>query len=149
VNLNLPRLSRVTLVLLITGMSAWPAYSAAIRCRSDPTVLLTNGTVIDLSADIDAALWDVSAVNYTIHIPSKAHVLAVIRTPDWPTTMETFTIVADSVDQRYDTTTVVKTKATGVAVQANLIVKTLCNLISLGSTSGLDRQPLRVVINTR
>lgn len=148
-NLNLPRLSRVTLVLLIAGMCAWPAYSAAIRCRSDPAVILTDGTVIDLSADIDAALWDIKAINYTIHVPSKARVLAVIRTPNWPTTLESFTVVSDSADQRYDTSTVVVTRATGVAVQANLIVKTLRNLISMGSTSGLDRQPLRVVINTR
>ncbi len=147
-NFNLPRLSRAALVLLISGMGAWPAYSAAIRCRSDPAVILTDGTVIDLSADIDAALWDIRAINYTIHVPSKVHALLVIRTPNWPTTLETFNILSDSATQRYDTSTVVVTRPTGVAVQANLIVKTLRNLIAVGSTSGLDRQQLRVIINT-
>jgi len=148
-SLCLRRLTPVTLVLLLTGMAAWPARGAGLRCRSDPTVLLTDGTIIDLAADIDEALWNVTAVNYTIHVPSKAHVIAVVRTPHWPTTVETFTVVSDSPEGRYDTTTIVHTKKTGVGVSAQLVVKTLRNLISIAGTQGLDRQPLKVLITTR
>jgi hypothetical protein len=148
VNLNLRRLTLGTLVIFITGMAAWPAYPAGLRCRSDPVVLLTDGTIIDLSADVDAALWDVSSVHYTVHVPCTAHVLAVVRTPNWPTTLETFNVVSDATQGRYDTSTVVHTKQTGVGVTASLVVKTLRNLISMASTSGRDRQPLRVMLYT-
>src|SRR5690349_4855527 len=97
----------VALVLAVLGPEA--GYAAGIRCRSDPAVVLSNGAIIDLSADIDANLWDVQTVDYVLHVPAGVQALAVVRTPNWPTTKETFRIVADQPKNVYDSTTVVTT----------------------------------------
>ena len=63
---------------------------------------------------------------------------------NWPTTKETFRIVADSQAKVYDSTTLVKTKRRGVAVTANLLVN-----LSFASASGLDGQLLRAMVTIR
>jgi hypothetical protein len=144
------RLTRATLVVLITGMCAWPAYPAAIRCRSDPAVVLSDGTVLDLSADIDANLWDITSIEYTIHLPCKTKALLAVGTPNWPTTLEKFTIYSDSSTGVYDTQTVVRTRYTGTAVTANLLVLPLLKLFpSVASASGIQGQSVRVKVTTR
>jgi len=112
-------------------------------------VILSDGTILDLSADIDALLWDVGSVNYTVHVPAGLHVIGVIRTPNWPTTKETFTILTDSTAGRYDTATVVTTRQRNVGVSANLLVKTALLKIGMASASGQDRQTLRAIVTFR
>jgi len=118
-----------------------PAYSGALRCRSDPAVILSNGTVLDLSADVDAMLWDISSVQYTVHVPEGVWAILVVRTPNWPGTKESFKIVSDAPAKVYDTTTLVKTTRRGVAVTANLLVN-----LNFASTRGSDLQPLRTTV---
>lgn len=137
------RVAAVALIGFLTVVPP-PAYTGAFRCRSDPAVVLSNGTLIDLSADIDALLWDVTSVQYTLHVPAGLWAIAVVRTPSWPATKETFRIVADSKPKVYDSTTVVKTAYRGVAVTANLLVNT-----SFASATGSDGQPLRAMVTTR
>src|SRR5690349_8737564 len=45
--------------------------AAFTSCKSDPTVLLSNGAVLDLQADIADSYGtaDVKSVQYTIHVP--------------------------------------------------------------------------------
>lgn len=137
------RIAAVALVGLLTVLPP-PAYTGLLRCRSDPAVLLSNGTLIDLSADIDAMLWDVASVNYTLYVPSGLRAILIIRTPNWPGTKETFTIVSDKPPKVYDSTTIVKTKRPGIGVTANLLVN-----LSFASARGWDGQPLRVGVTTR
>ena len=139
---KLSAVAAITAAVLLAALSP-EAGAAAFRCRSDPAVLLSNGSIIDISADIDALPWDIQTVDYTMHVPAGVRVLLVIRTPSWPTTRETFKVVADQPAGTYDTFTVVKTRDRS-AVRANLTVKTLTNLIEIGSKDGYDRQLLRL-----
>jgi hypothetical protein len=65
---------------------------------------------------------DITSIEYTIHLPCKTKALLAVGTPNWPTTLEKFTIVSDSTTGVYDTQTVVRTKYSGSAVTANLLV---------------------------
>lgn len=137
------RIAAVALIGLLTVLPP-PAYTGLLRCRSDPAVLLSNGTLVDLSADIDAMLWDVKSVNYTLYVPAGLRAILVIRTPSWPTTKETFKIVANQAPKVYDSTTIVYTKRTGTGVTANLLVS-----LSFASARGWDRQLLKAGVTTR
>jgi hypothetical protein len=134
---------------VILAALAQDAAGGALRCRSDPAVLLSNGAIVDLSADIDSLLWDIERVDYTMHIPAGLSVVAVVRTPTWPTTKETFNVVADQAPGVYDTRTLVRTKKAGVAVTANLIVKTLTNILGLRSQDGKSGEVIRVGMSVR
>lgn len=146
-NLMTRRAGTAALALLLAIMTTAPAPAAEMRCKSDPTILLSDGTIIDLSADIGAPLWEVTSISYVVHIPAGKKAVAVISTPNWPTTIEHFTLVSDGRAGRYDTRTVVET-ARGGDVTANLIVVPLGGLPRLAATSGWSGQPLRVLIRT-
>jgi hypothetical protein len=150
VKLSLRSLTRAALVLFITGTSVWPASSASFRCRSDPLVLLSDGTLLDLSADVDVMLWDITAVEYRIHVPANTKVLAVIPTPNWPGTLEKITVVTDQPARTYDTHTTVKTRKPNGAVRANLLVRPLLSLLpTLRSVEGTQGKSIRVAIVTK
>jgi hypothetical protein len=139
---KLSTVATITAAVLLAALSP-EAGAAAFRCRSDPAVLLSNGSVVDISADIDAYPWDIQTVDYTMRVPAGLKVLLVIRTPSWPTTRETFRVVADQPAGVYDTVTVVKTRERS-AVRANLTVKTLLNVIELGSKDGMSEEPIQL-----
>ena len=136
----------VTLAVVFAALSAASAWAGegALRCRSDPAVLLSNGAVVDISADIAALPWDVVAVDYTMRVPAGLRVVATIRTPSWPTTKETFNVVADQPPGVYDTTTTVRTRNAGVPVTASLLVKTLTNLLDLRKKDGKSGEPIQL-----
>jgi hypothetical protein len=138
--------SRVVLAVLVgvLGLIPPPAYTGALRCRSDPVVVLSNGTLIDLSADVEAMLWEIASVNYTLHVPRGLRAILVVRTPNWPGTKETFRIVDDQPPKTFDSTTTVFTKRRGVGVTANLLVN-----LKYAAARGWDGQPLRVGFTTR
>jgi len=137
---------RIAAAILIAVLALIPpsAYTAALRCRSDPVVVLSNGTLIDLSADVDALLWDIASVNYTLHVPQGLTAILIVRTPNWPGTKETFRIVDDQPPNTFDSTTTVLTKRPGVGVTANLLVN-----LQYAAARGWDGQPLRVGVTTR
>jgi hypothetical protein len=149
-NLSIRRLTRAALVLLITGTCVWPANSASLRCRSDPAVLLSDGTLLDLSADVDAMLWDITSVEYIIHVPATTKALAVIPTPNWPGTLEKIVVLSDMPARTYDTQTTIRTRQATTAVRANLLVKPLLQVLpSLKSVDGVQAKPIRVTIVTK
>jgi hypothetical protein len=150
VKLSIRSLTRAALVLFITGSCVWPAHSASFRCRSDPAVLLSDGTLLDLSADVDAMLWDITSVEYIIHVPATTKVLAVIPTPNWPGTLEKIVVLTDMPARTYDTQTTIKTRRATTAVRANLLVRPLLSLLpSLKSVEGVQAKPIRVTIVTK
>jgi hypothetical protein len=126
------------LALAVVLLSILPAQAAMLGCRSDPAVVLSNGLVLDLSADIAAKPWEVQQVVYTLHIPRGVNAVAILRTRTWPTSVERFVITADNAPGRYDSTTVVYTRRKGVAVTANLLVG-----LQLARAAGHDREVLR------
>ena len=137
---------RVAVAVLFAVLALIPpsAYTAALRCRSDPVVVLSNGTLIDLSADVDAMLWDIASVNYTLHVPQGLRAILIVRTPNWPGTKETFRIIDDQPQKTFDSTTTVFTKRPGIGVTANLLVN-----LQFAAARGWDGQPLRVGVQTR
>ena len=148
--LSIRRLTRAALVVMIAGGFAWPAYPAALRGRSDPAVLLSDGTLLDISADVDAMLWDITSVEYVIHLPAGTKALAVIPTPNWPGTLEKITVLSDMPARTYDTQTTVRTRRSTTAVRANLLVRPLLSVLpSLKSVDGLQGKPIRVTIVTK
>ncbi|HET7746117.1 MAG TPA: hypothetical protein VFM29_02375 [Vicinamibacteria bacterium] len=134
------------LLLVVTTLglgSTTPGHAGELRCMSDPVVLLSDGTVIDLTASIATELWNVESVNYVLRVPAGSFAVAVLRTPNWPTTVETFSVIADQPAGRYDGTTTVRTADPGVEVQARLLVGT-----SLVVADGIASQKLRTVVST-
>lgn len=135
--------SRVTpaiaLAGLLTVLSAVSTEAGLLKCKSDPIVLLSDGTEVDLTADIDTLPWNVTNVNYTLHVPKGLNTLLIIRTPAWLTTIERFSVIADQQQGHYDSTTLVKTSSPSIRVTAKLLVR-----LAFGSAKGLTGQNLRV-----
>ncbi len=65
--------------LLAGGLPA-PSAHAALACRSDPIVVLSNGVTLELSATIFDDVSDVQQVNYTLQAPKGVTVQRVITT---------------------------------------------------------------------
>ncbi len=120
------------------------AHARLAMCRSDPLVLLSDGTVLDISADIGALLWDVEDVHYDLHIPKGLSVVVSVSTPNWPTTVEHFTVYADNPPGTFTSTTTVFTREENTPVTANFLVNTIYRTLD-----GVSGQPLTVEIKTR
>lgn len=131
----------IALAGLFSVLSAVSTEASLLRCKSDPVVLLSDGTEVDLSADIDALPWEVTNVYYTLHVPKGLDTLLVIRTPAWLTTIERFKIIADQQQGHYDATALVKTSRGSVRVTAKLLVR-----LSFASVKGMADQNLRVQV---
>jgi len=65
---------------LLSGLLAVNTAHAAIGCRSDPIVVLSNGVTLDLSATIYDDSSDVQQVNYTLQAPAGVWVQQAITT---------------------------------------------------------------------
>jgi hypothetical protein len=135
----------VGLAFVMFVMPSHPAAAADPGCRSDPIVLLSNLTTLDLSADIAADLSDVITVDYTLHLPSEVQAVLVLSTPSWPTTTERLHIYSDNIPDHYTLTVVVTTRQPGVAVTANMVrLLSKQTILAAGATSGHDQQSLTV-----
>jgi len=119
------------------------AHAVTAGCRSDPVIILSNGTTLDVSADIAAPLWDVNGVTYTVHIPAGLRAIATVSTPSWPTTLERLVVIADNPSGLYTTETVVTTRQHQVAVTANTALVLLSSItLAAVSTPGYDGENL-------
>ena len=138
----------IVLALFLTLWGSRSAEASNAGCRSDPLVVLSNGTTLDLSADIATALWDVRSVTYTLHIPAGLAVVAVVSTPSWPTTVEQFTVYADNGRGVYTSDTLVETRQEGVSVTANTALVSLFHVVvAAQSVGGQDRQHLAINVH--
>lgn len=137
-------LSTILALLLSVFPHSQPAYARLAVCRSDPLVLLSDGTVLDISADIGALLWDVKEVHYTLHIPAGLKVVVSVSTPNWPTTVERFTVYADNPPGTFTSTTTVFTREENTPVTANFLVNTTYRTLD-----GVSGQPLTMEIKSR
>ncbi len=71
--------------VLLAGLSAGSlgahhAQAAFIGCRSDPIVILSNGVVLDLSANIADDVSDIKQISYVLQAPQGVTVLDAIST---------------------------------------------------------------------
>ena len=58
------------------------AHADSVGCRADPAVLLSDGTVVDLSAAIAVDAANVQEVAYALHIPVGVGVVGWATTGD-------------------------------------------------------------------
>lgn len=132
------------MVLPVNGiMAGW------MQCRSDPVVILSNGIVMDLSADISVYPWQVQQVDYTLHVPAGVSLVAVIPTPLWVTTIETFNLVDDAPPGEYHSVTTVYTSKRRAQVTANNILLSATGIqLDLQSASGIERRPIHIFMHT-
>ncbi len=134
--------SRRTLPFLVATLAALfamtaPAYAAASVCRTDPVVILTDGTIIDISASIDTPLFNLQHVTYELHGPVGSRVLLVLRTPNLPNTTESFQFYADGPADQIETDTLVTTSTSNAGVTATTLVGLRMRSVSGGANEHL------------
>lgn len=125
--------------VLLTGLVRTPALAKLVSCRSDPVVVLSDGTIVDVSADIETLPFRVTEVHYTLHIPEGLTPILIIHTPTWLTTTETFTIFSDMPPNRYSSETTVSTVSSNIGVTARMLVN-----LGTGKAQGFSGQALRI-----
>src|SRR5438270_10644123 len=93
------------LLLLVVPGSLRPrlAMAGLVGCRSDPVVLLSNGSALDLSADIGDAQSDVQRVDYAVHVPAGIRIVAVLNTDGLIGLAETFHFSSDNPTRQFNT----------------------------------------------
>jgi hypothetical protein len=115
------------------------AQASIGHCGSDPIVLLSDGTEIDMDVAIDDVSSDVLQVTYTLHAPVGTHVIATIAGSLGA--RESWAVLADNAPKTYDTVTLVSTNTSGVQVQATTQALGLVGL-AVKTASGVDDQSL-------
>ena len=119
-----------------------PALEAAAGgCRSDPIVILSDGTILDISADIGTAVSNVREIHYVVHGPGGVKLVSAISTPTLGFSgKETFTYYADAAPNQYITETLVQTTYDQIRVTAHT---TFANVgISLSAPLTLQYKPI-------
>jgi hypothetical protein len=144
--------------LLFVGLAAStllsPTAEAALAgCRTDPLVVLSDGTVLDVSVAISTNVSNVTDIQYVVHGPSTVRLVSAIRTPTLGFTgKELFTYYADAQPGQYVTETLVQTTFDRIGVTAY----TTFSKVTLGygppltlqykPVSGFNDQVLRTVL---
>jgi hypothetical protein len=141
--LRLSFLMTIVAALVLFGLAQESAVAKLVACRSDPLVVLSNGTIVDVSADIETLLWNVTEVHYTLNIPEGLHPVLIVHTPTWLTSKETFTITADQPANQYTSSTTVHTRTNNVGVTAHMLVN-----LGYGSASGVNGQTLTINLSS-
>jgi len=77
-------------------LGASGARAAFIGCRSDPIVILSNGVVLELSANIADDVTDVQSISYILHAPKGVSLLRSLSTDGPVGYREKFQFKADS-----------------------------------------------------
>ena len=124
------------------------AHAEWVGCRSDPAVVLADGVIVDLSANIADAASDVQNVAYTLHVPTGTAKVLAINTSLILGPKETFSFVDDQPPGQYYSTTTVTTGAGGVAVSAKTVVIPLLHQSASGTAAGVAWQDLNIYLST-
>lgn len=149
----------ITLVgLLLIGLAmsepfAGISEAAAGGCRADPIVILSDGTILDVSADIGTAVSNVREIHYVVHGPREVRLVSAISTPTLGFQgKETFMYYADAAPNQYITETLVQTTYNQVSVTAHTtfvnVTISLSDLLTLQykPINGFNNQILRVFL---
>ena len=105
------------LVLALGGLGATraqPAHADISVCRSDPVVLLSNGTVVDLTVVVNDAPSDIQRVGYVLHGPAGTQVVRVVYSAE-KSNLESLTFYADLEAGGYAAGALVSTVASTTA----------------------------------
>jgi hypothetical protein len=114
-------------------------------CYSDPVVVLSNGTILDLSDVINDTDTDVQQVSYTIHAPAGTSVTSVTYTSGPLGPKETFQFFAEGKLGQYDIASQVTTINSGIGVTASAKAVSTAGTASASDT-GWSNQQLHVAV---
>jgi hypothetical protein len=138
----------VLLLLVVLLAMPFAAQAKLMFCRSDPVVILSNGTILDLSADVSTLLINVREVHYVLHVPVGVYPIVTIHTPAWLTSQETFTVISDQQPDTYAATATVRTRTGTATVRTNLLVLTTSKLkLGYDSNTGAEGEAVPAEIN--
>jgi hypothetical protein len=142
---SLKLLSILLCVFLLVGQ----VNAAALFCRSDPVVILSNGMIMDFGANIATLPWNVQEVHYELHVPAGVSLVAAVHTPTWIASRESFTFHADQPAGQYIVKAIVGTRQSNVSVNldATLASLNLQNLhLGTYSEAGFEDQMLAILL---
>jgi hypothetical protein len=132
---------------LLAGSPAIPsAHAELAACYSDPVVVLSDGTTLDLSDTIYDSETDVQQVSYVLHGPVGTVLISITPSSGALGPKETFLFHADQGAQQYAVGTLVSTLASGVGVVAS--AKAVDGIqVSTASETGWNDQQLHLSLN--
>lgn len=121
--------------VLLGGPLAATTAHAALACRADPIVTLSNGMQVQMSDLMYDAASNVSTVAYTLHGPVGTTVANVSYVNTTPGIVETFHYVADNGAGNYDSYAAIYDNTTQVNVQYYTTVANRATGASLSQTA--------------
>ena len=113
------------LILAVLALSALvligspPVAARVIGCRADPIVLLSNGKIVRMTAQVDTAARNVRRITYTLHAPEGTSVRRIIYPGGALKSKERVVFIADLPANRYRSETLVDVRSGRVAVKGN------------------------------
>jgi hypothetical protein len=139
--------------LVMSGPLAPISEAAAAGCRSDPIIILSDGTILDVTAEIGTDVSNVSEIHYAVHGPHNTKVLSISIPTLGYTGKETFTYYDDTAPKQYITEVLVQTTYNQVGVTTNTtfanVTIDLTNLLTLQykPIQGFNNQILRTFLS--
>lgn len=115
---------------------------AAMSCRADPIVTLSNGKVVQMTSFMETDAANVRSIVYTLRVPAGTTAKNIAYTGGALAGKEKVVLVADRAAASYVSETVITTTTAGVKVSAQTRIGGASALIS-----GLSGQ--RLVANFR
>lgn len=105
-------------LLSVVGFST--AQAGAIGCRTDPIVTLSNGDVLTILVDVNAAASAVKRIDYTLHVPKGVTITKIVYTGSSLGLVENLTLRQDAKKEYQSETVVSVAKSVGVAATLTL-----------------------------
>jgi hypothetical protein len=107
-------------LLMAVVFGSAPAASASMGgCRADPVFVLSDGTILDLTAVIDTDVANITEINYVVHGPKGVGLVLTLSTPTIGFKgKEHVSYVADAAPKVYVTDTLVQTTLTDVSASS-------------------------------
>ena len=135
-------------VLLAFAAGPGAALAGLGGCRTDPVIVLSNGRILQLAAEIDTSLSNVRSVVYTVHAPVGTYPVLIVYTESPLHNVERVDFRADSLPGRYSSETVVDTTVRNIDVAATgILLDALGRPITSRRAEGRENQKLRLSFN--
>ena len=131
-------LGAVALAMSLLAMPAMSghAWASFAGCGTDPTVTLSNGTVVTLSANIGTDISNVQQVSYVLHVPHNLTISNISY--DQYGYLESVQLAQDQIGNNFVTETTVQTSLPAVPVTAYTTLSGKQVTQSITGVSGQD-----------
>ena len=112
-------LTLLMLALMVVSAATPTAEAAFDSCRTDPVLLLSDLSIMDVSASVGTSVSNLQSIKYTLHLPPGVSLLARLDVPTLGFRgKEFFTTVSDSQPGRVSTETRIESSVANVDVIA-------------------------------